>query len=351
MAVAMAASKIVAAGAGTATGRARRDGRGARAARAGPGGEPGRWVREVKGILALALAGFGLRRALRLRPDARIRSTSRARWGRSGVWLGLGRLLGLRLCRLPLPAAAGSLRRSRLRARSAHGARLAGGWSGLAPAPGERSPGILARASDTLAELRDPQGRHARLGRSAKALGTSVGSVGTWIILLAHHPGRPCSSSPRPRSAACLARSAALDCCGDGEGDDGEPGSRSAAAAAPAAIRPPSRLRGGRHAAAAGREGAAQGSSRVLAEKGLAWQETFDFGKGGAQAFQLPAGRAAQAPPRLAAEPHARGARGQRRRRSRRSSQDFGVDGHIVQASPGPGHHLLRVRAGGRASR
>ena len=25
-----------------------------------------------------------------------------------------------------------------------------------------------------------------------------------------------------------------------------------------------------------------------LVEKGLAWQETFDFGKGGARAFQLP---------------------------------------------------------------
>src|SRR5260370_38993038 len=34
-----------------------------------------------------------------------------------------------------------------------------------------------------------------------------------------------------------------------------------------------------------------------LVEKGLAWQETFDFGKGGARAFQLPSVGLLQAPP------------------------------------------------------
>ena len=34
-----------------------------------------------------------------------------------------------------------------------------------------------------------------------------------------------------------------------------------------------------------------------LVEKGLAWQETFDFGKGGAQAFKLPAVGLLAAPP------------------------------------------------------
>jgi S-DNA-T family DNA segregation ATPase FtsK/SpoIIIE len=72
-----------------------------------------------------------------------------------------------------------------------------------------------------------------------------------------------------------------------------------------------------------------------LAEKGLAWQETFDFGQGSAKSFQLP-------PVGLLAPPPA-----SQRSRTReeleanaavlkKKLQDFGVDGHIVQASPGP---------------
>ena len=73
----------------------------------------------------------------------------------------------------------------------------------------------------------------------------------------------------------------------------------------------------------------------TLAEKGLAWQETFDFGSGGAQSFQLPAVGALQAPPasalsRTREELEANAAT------LKKKLADFGVDGHIVQASPGP---------------
>ena len=73
----------------------------------------------------------------------------------------------------------------------------------------------------------------------------------------------------------------------------------------------------------------------TLVDKGLAWQETFDFGKGGAQAFQLPAVGLLAPPPaselkRTREELEANAAT------LKRKLQDFGVDGHIVQASPGP---------------
>jgi S-DNA-T family DNA segregation ATPase FtsK/SpoIIIE len=70
-------------------------------------------------------------------------------------------------------------------------------------------------------------------------------------------------------------------------------------------------------------------------EQGLAWQETFDFGKGGAEAFQLP-------PVGLLKVPAAAELRRTREELQenaetiRRKLQDFEVDGRIVQVSPGP---------------
>jgi DNA segregation ATPase FtsK/SpoIIIE, S-DNA-T family len=68
---------------------------------------------------------------------------------------------------------------------------------------------------------------------------------------------------------------------------------------------------------------------------GLAWQETFDFGKGGAASFQLPPIGLLQVPPggeqRLPREVLQENAE-----TLRRKLQDFEVDGRIVQVSPGP---------------
>lgn len=72
-----------------------------------------------------------------------------------------------------------------------------------------------------------------------------------------------------------------------------------------------------------------------LVERGLAWQETFDFGKGGRTAFQLPPIGLLHAPP----------ASELRRTREelqanadilRKKLQDFGAEGRIVQVNPGP---------------
>jgi DNA segregation ATPase FtsK/SpoIIIE, S-DNA-T family len=68
---------------------------------------------------------------------------------------------------------------------------------------------------------------------------------------------------------------------------------------------------------------------------GLTWQETFDFGTGGAAAFQLPPLGLLQAPPatdhRLSREELQDNAE-----TLRRKLQDFEVEGRIVQVSPGP---------------
>ena len=72
-----------------------------------------------------------------------------------------------------------------------------------------------------------------------------------------------------------------------------------------------------------------------LAQKGLAWQETFDFGKGGAQAFQLPAVGLLAAPP-ASSLARTREELEANANILKKKLADFGVEGHIVQASPGP---------------
>ena len=170
----------------------------------------------------------------------------------------------------------------------------------------------------------------------SEALGFSVGAVGTWIILIALVPtgvlfvtqipytvlsralglrmrrmrppakGRAAVPAELPLAAAVPPGpwpEAALD---------DEP-----AAPPPLVVKEPAKLKS------------------TLVEKGLAWQETFDFGKGGAQSFQLP-------PVGLLAPPPASELKRTREELEanantlKKKLQDFGVDGHIVQASPGP---------------
>jgi S-DNA-T family DNA segregation ATPase FtsK/SpoIIIE len=72
-----------------------------------------------------------------------------------------------------------------------------------------------------------------------------------------------------------------------------------------------------------------------LVEKGLAWQETFDFRDGSAQAFQLPP-VGLLAPPPASELKRTREELEQNANTLKKKLQDFGVDGHIVQVSPGP---------------
>jgi len=72
-----------------------------------------------------------------------------------------------------------------------------------------------------------------------------------------------------------------------------------------------------------------------LAEQGLAWQETFDFGRGGAATFQLPPVGLLKVPPASELK-RTREELQDNAETIRRKLQDFEVEGRIVQVSPGP---------------
>ncbi|HBH00859.1 MAG TPA: hypothetical protein DDZ42_02890, partial [Candidatus Rokubacteria bacterium] len=65
------------------------------------------------------------------------------------------------------------------------------------------------------------------------------------------------------------------------------------------------------------------------------WQETFDFGQGGAEAFQLPPVGLLK-PPAPAELKRTREELQDKAEAIRRRLQEFEVEGRIVQVSPGP---------------
>jgi S-DNA-T family DNA segregation ATPase FtsK/SpoIIIE len=287
---------------------------------------PGRWVREAKGILALAVAGFAL--AALAAHDPRLRAVEQSSpVGPVGEWLGVvsfwavgyaGYLFPLLLILYGVSAFVHP--------------RIGTGWPALAGLALLLTSvtGMLARSSDTLTVPKIHKGGMAGWAVS-QALQSSVGPVGAWIILVALVPvGILCVTqlSYGVLSRALGGRLARLK---------RSAGARAAVSsgaplvvAAPAwsephpeapppllVVKEPPRPKSG------------------LAEKGLAWQETFDFGHGGAKSFQLP-------PVGLLAPPPASQLSRTREELEtnagilKKKLQDFGVDGHIVQASPGP---------------
>jgi S-DNA-T family DNA segregation ATPase FtsK/SpoIIIE len=70
--------------------------------------------------------------------------------------------------------------------------------------------------------------------------------------------------------------------------------------------------------------------------EGLAWQETFDFGKGGAESFQLPPASLLQTPPADGKPTMTHEELQDNAETLRKKLQDFEVEGRIVQVSPGP---------------
>jgi S-DNA-T family DNA segregation ATPase FtsK/SpoIIIE len=289
-----------------------------------PRREPGRWVREAKGILALALAGFGF--VAMYAYDPRVHPLDQSSpVGPVGGWLGAACFWAVGYAGYLFPALLA------LYGVSAFvRPRIAAGWPALVGLALllTSATGILARASDTLGVQHIHRG--GVLGWAiAEGLLRSVGTVGTWIILLALVPvgilfvtqisygvlsralgARYARMRPAPNAKPFAAgQSPAVAVAGPDEAQ--------AQPAPPLVVREPAKLKSG------------------LVEKGLAWQETFDFGEGTAQSFQLP-------PVGLLAPPPA-----SQRERTReeleanasilkRKLQDFGVDGHIVQVSPGP---------------
>ena len=294
--------------------------------------EPGRWVREAKGILALALAGFGLVALYAYDPTVHPLDQS-SPVGPVGAWLGWGSFHAFGYAGYLFPVLLALYGVSAfVRPRVAHGWQAGAGLLILLVS----ATGILARASDTLAEYRLHKG--GVLGwMVSEALMVSIGAVGTWIVLLALIPVGVLFVTRIPYGVlsrmlrARFGRPRRLEARkgrGQSEASDelpllavvppgGWPRGDVAAAPPPLVVKEQPKVKSG------------------LADKGLAWQETFDFGKGGAEAFRLPA-VGLLAPPPASSLSRTRDELETNAQTLKRKLHDFGVDGHIVQASPGP---------------
>jgi DNA segregation ATPase FtsK/SpoIIIE, S-DNA-T family len=294
-----------------------------------PKGEPGRWVREAKGILALALAGFGFVALYAYDPMLH-RLDQSSPVGPVGGWLGWasfhafgygGYLFPVLLALYGVSAF--------VRPRVAHGWQAVVGLAILLVS----ATGMLARASDTLGQYRLHKGGLVGWAVS-EGLRLSIGTAGTWIILLALIPLGVLFVTRIPYSVLSRMLRARF-----GRARRPETRKERSAAAAVADVPVPA------VAAAAWPATEPEAPKLVvkeppkaksgLAEKGLAWQETFDFGKGGEQAFKLPAVGLLAAPPASSLS-RTREELETNAQTLKKKLHDFGVDGHIVQASPGP---------------
>jgi S-DNA-T family DNA segregation ATPase FtsK/SpoIIIE len=286
---------------------------------------PGRWVREAKGILALALAGFGLVALSAFDPHLHpLDQVSPV--GPVGAWLAAASFWAVGYAGYLVP-----LLLALYGASAFVRPRIATGWPALVGLGllVLSLTGMLARASDTLSPVRIHKG--GVIGWAvAEALRLSMGTVGAWIILLALIPvGVLCVTqiSYGALSRALGARLAQL------RWRTPSP----AVSVEPAVVAPDNR----------GPEPLVEASAPPLVvkeqpkpkpsllEKGLAWQETFDFGAEGTRSFQLPP-VALLAPPPASQLERTREELEQNAATLRKKLQDFGVDGHIVQVSPGP---------------
>jgi DNA segregation ATPase FtsK/SpoIIIE, S-DNA-T family len=283
----------------------------------------GRWVREVKALLALALAAFGLT-ALGAFDPSLSPADQTGPVGPVGVWVGWFVFGALGDAGYALPALLA------LYGVSAFvrplGRRRPSALAGAAVLTVAAS-GVLALASDTLVEARIHRG--GVVGWAvAELLARSVGAAGTWLVLLVAFPIGLLLVTQTPYAALARVLHGRLAARW-----------RRGARRAPVPPEPPSpAIGGGPDTLLSSPPPIVLEQARPrggLDEKGLAWQETFDFGTGGAQSFQLPPVGLLQAPP--AAELRlTREALQDNAEVLRRKLQDFEVDGRIVQVSPGP---------------
>ena len=292
--------------------------------------EPGRWVREAKGILALALAGFGLVALYAYDPTLHPLDQA-SPVGPVGGWLGWGSFHAFGYAGYLFPLLLTLYGVSAfVRPRMAHGWQAAVGLAILLVS----ATGILARASDTLTEFRVHKGGVVGWAVS-ESLRLSIGVVGTWIILLALIPLGVLFVTRIPYSVLSRGLRARFGRLRRAEAPArkgriaGAP-APATAAPLPAAVAPPAPVEPPKLVVKEPPK-----AKPGLSEKGLAWQETFDFGKGGAESFKLPAVGLLAAPPASSLS-RTREELETNAQTLKKKLHDFGVDGHIVQASPGP---------------
>ena len=303
-----------------------------RARRGRRGAQPRRWVREVQGITALAVAAF-LFVALAVFDPAVAPSHQAALVGPVGIWLAWGvfRSFGYAAFLFPLMAGVWGM--------SAFVRPLA--TRSLVPIGGLlllllTATGLLHHATDAFAAARMTRGGMVQAGgfigwTIGAALHTTIGNAGAWLVLLTAVPigalmvtqtsytavlrllgtrllrlrrGRP-GLRPMPARATLEVIE-----------EEAEAPVEAAEPQLPTIVEP-------------------SRPKSTLMEKGLSWQETFDFGKGGAESFQLPPVGLLQAPPASEVK-RTREELQDNAEILRKKLGDFEVDGRIVQVSPGP---------------
>jgi DNA segregation ATPase FtsK/SpoIIIE, S-DNA-T family len=296
-----------------------------------------RWIREARGILALAVAAFAVLSLAIFDPALPPREQATA-VGPVGWWLGwlLFRIFGYAGFLLPLLLGAWGVA-AFVRPRIARGWVPLAGLGVLVLA----AAGLLQQAADTFVAERVTRGGILATGGwvgwvLATVLHGGLGRVGAWLVLLTAVPvgvllvtqasyaavvrltAARVAKLRRARRAA--ARTATprlvLDTAAAANGAEAAVAAEGAEPPLPVVVEP-ARPRG------------------RLMEQGLAWQETFDFGKGGAQAFQLPPVGLLKPPPPEELK-RTREELQDNAEILRRKLQDFEVDGRIVQVSPGP---------------
>jgi len=281
-----------------------------------------RWVSEVKGIAALIAAGFALI-ALATFDPTHTPAEQQGLTGPVGVWLGWATFQSFGYAGFLLPILLGAWGASAFLRPI-----IVRGWAPLAGLAA-----LLVAASGLLTQA--TRVRSGAIGgglvgyATAGALQGSFGDIGAWLLLIAAFPigvlcvtrvsyaavvrittSRLTKLKRRKAQSRPTVRMETAEPMAEIEAPAPE------VIALPVVVEP-SRPRG------------------RLAEQGLAWQETFDFGGGGAASFQLPPVGLLKVPP--AAElKRTREELQENAETIRRKLQDFEVEGRIVQVSPGP---------------
>jgi DNA segregation ATPase FtsK/SpoIIIE, S-DNA-T family len=292
---------------------------------------PRRWVREVQGIAAVTVGVFVLV-ALAVFDPTTAPGDQTAMVGPVGIWVAWAFFRTFGYAAFLFPLAAGVWGAAAfVRPLSARGWVPVAGLLLLLLA----ATGLLQQSTDSPAAARVTRGGIVRAGgltgwATAAALHTTIGNAGAWLLLLTAVPVGALLVTQTSYAALTRLVSARLAMR-----------RRRTAARPPAAGKPVTPLPLGAEAAMAELElplptivEPARPKSTLM-EKGLSWQETFDFGKGGAEAFQLPPVGLLQAP----SSAELRRTREELQDNAeilRRKLADFEVDGRIVQVSPGP---------------
>ena len=292
--------------------------------------EARRWLREAQAILLLAAAGFGLA-ALATFDPALAPGVQRGPVGPVGVWLGWAffRALGYAGFLFPLLLVIIALS-AFMRPLAAHG------W-----APFVGLGIIVLSATGLLTETSSyfgPEAAHAGAGGAVgwgvtAGLQASLGEFGTWLVLVAGVPIGVLFITQVSYSA--VSRMVNVRLKRWRRSKPAHAGRATAAAGEPLTEIPAAMTSDVADDVVETPPPPVVVEPRKRATASLAWQETFDFGKGGAESFQLPATGLLHAPD--GPDHTFTNAELQDNAETlRKKLLDFEVEGRIVQVSPGP---------------